>query len=110
RVLEPLIDLARLSTCGTHILALHHNGKGGDLRDAGDAVMGSTGFFGAVDALLTMRKKERVRTIQSTQRYGVDLPETIVNLDPETGIVNAAGDMTEFTLNERKKAVLDVSG
>ncbi len=54
------------------------------MRDAGDAVMGSTGFFGAVDALLTMRKKEKVRTIESTQRYGEDLPETIVHLDPET--------------------------
>jgi len=109
RQLEPLIDMARLSACGTHILALHHNGKGGDLREAGDAVMGSTGIFGAVDALLTMRKaKEKTRTIESTQRYGLDLAETIVHLDPETGIVSPAGDMQEFLLNERKRAVLEV--
>ncbi len=110
RVLEPLIDLARISTSGTHILALHHNGKGGDIREAGDAVMGSSGIYGAVDCLVTMRKKEKVRTIESSQRYGEDLPETIVHLDQVTGIVSAAGDMKEFTLNERKKAVLDVMG
>jgi predicted ATP-dependent serine protease len=110
RALEPLIDLARVADCGVHIMALHHNGKGGDLREGGDAVMGSTGFFGAVDTLLTMRKRERIRTVESIQRYGEDLPETIVHLDAETGMVQAFGDMKTFTLNERKKAVLDVLG
>jgi len=110
RALEPLIDLARSSDCQTHILALHHNGKGGDLRESGDAVMGSTGFFAAVDTLLTMRKREKARTVESTQRYGEDLPETIIHLEPETGIVTAAGDMKTFSLNERKRAVLDVMG
>lgn len=110
RALEPLIDLARTSQCQTHILAVHHNGKGGDLRDGMDAVMGSTGLGAAVDALITERKREKVRTIETTQRYGEDLPETIVHLDPETGIVTAAGDMSEFTLNERKKAIIDSIG
>jgi hypothetical protein len=110
RSLEPLVDVARSSRCQTHILMVHHNGKGGDMREAGDAVMGSTGFFGAVDTLLTMRKREKARTIESTQRYGEDLPETIIHLDPETGVVSACGDMKEFTLSERKKAVLGVLG
>ncbi|HYW72105.1 MAG TPA: AAA family ATPase [Pyrinomonadaceae bacterium] len=108
RQLEPLIDMARLSKCQTHIMALHHNGKGGDLRETGDALLGSTGFFGAVDTLLTVRKRDKARTIESVQRYGEDLPETIIQLDPGTGIVSACGDMKEFTLSERKKAVLDV--
>lgn len=110
RQLEPLIDLARSSACQTHIMALHHNGKSGDVREAGDAVMGSTGFFAAVDTLLTMRKREKARTIESAQRYGEDLPETIIHLDPETSRVSAWGDMKSFTLNERKKAVLDIMG
>jgi hypothetical protein len=80
------------------------------MREAGDAVTGSTGFFGAVDALLTMRKRERSRTIETTQRYCEDLPETIVRLDPVSGSVDAAGDMAEFTLNERKRAVLESMG
>ncbi len=108
--LEPLIDLARNSKCQTHIMALHHNGKSGDLRENGDALLGSTAFFGMVDTLITMRKREKVRTVESTQRYGEDLPETIVHLDPITGVVDAAGDMKEFSLNERKKAVLESIG
>jgi putative DNA primase/helicase len=105
--LEPLIDLARNSKCQTHIMALHHNGKSADLRESGDAVLGSTAFFGIVDTLVTMRKRERARTIETVQRYGEDLPETIVHLDAETRIVSAAGDMKDFTLNERKRLVLE---
>lgn len=108
--LEPLVDLARNSKCQTHIMSLHHNGKGGDLREAGDAVLGSTALFGIVDTLITMRKRERARTIETVQRYGEDLPETILHLDPESGIVSDAGDMAEFTLNQRKKAVLESIG
>jgi predicted ATP-dependent serine protease len=108
--LEPLIDLARNAKCQTHIMALHHNGKSGDLRESGDALLGSTAFFGIVDTLITMRKREKARTVETIQRYGEDLPETIVHLDTETGIVTAAGDMSDFTLNERKKAVLESMG
>ena len=108
--LEPLIDLARASACQCHIMAVHHNGKGADLRESGDAVLGSTAFFGVVDSLLTMRKRERARTLETVQRYGEDLAEIIVHLDPETGIGEAAGDMKDFTLNERKKLVLESIG
>ena len=110
RELEPILDLARTSKCQPHIMFLHHNGKGGDLRESGDAVLGSTALFGIVDTLITGRKREKVRTIETTQRYGEDLSETIVHLDPETGIVSAAGDMKDFTLNERKKLVLESLG
>lgn len=110
RSLEPLIDLARTSKSQAHILSCHHNGKGGDLRDGGDAVLGSTALFEIVDALLTMRKKEKVRTIESTQRYGEDLPETIIRLDPQTGGLESIGDMKTFTLDERKKAIMDAVG
>jgi len=109
RQLEPLIDLARLSDCQSHIMTLHHNGKNGE-RESGDALLGSTGFFGAVDTLLTMHKRERARTVETIQRYGEDLPETIVHLDPETGAVDAAGDMKTFLLEERKSAILETIG
>ncbi|CAN5460273.1 hypothetical protein BH20ACI3_BH20ACI3_41910 [soil metagenome] len=110
RQLEPLIDLARLSKCQTHLLCLHHNGKGGDMREGGDAVLGSTALFAVVDALLTMRRKDKMRTLESAQRYGDDLPETIVHLDPLTGMINASGDLKTFTMNERKRSVLDALG
>ncbi|MDQ3816074.1 MAG: AAA family ATPase [Acidobacteriota bacterium] len=106
RALEPLIDLARRSGC--HILAVHHNGKGE--RDGGDALLGSTGFFGAVDTLITMKRREQARTVQTTQRYGEDLPETVAYLDQETGVVKLGGDMATIQVDKRVADVLDAIG
>lgn len=106
RGLEPLIDLARTSGC--HIHALHHNGKGE--RDGGDSLLGSTGFFGAVDSLLTMKRRERVRTLETLQRYGEDMPETVIHLDTETGIVTAGGDLSALQIGEHKTKVLEALG
>ena len=106
RELEPLIDLARESGC--HILALHHNGKGE--REGGDAVLGSTGFLAAVDALLTMKKRERVRTLETLQRYGEDLPETVVRLDEGTGLISPAGDLHTLQIEEHQTKVLEALG
>lgn len=108
RGLEPLIDLARLSECQCHILAVHHNGKGE--RENGDALLGSTGFFGAVDTLLTMKRREQVRTLQTAQRYGEDIPETVAHLDNETGIVMVGGDLTSLQIGERKEKILEAIG
>lgn len=108
RGLEPLIDLARTSDCQCHIMAVHHNGKGE--REGGDALLGSTGFFGAVDALLTMKKRDRVRTLETLQRYGEDIPETVVHLDAETGLVTAGGDLHALQVEEHKTKVLEALG
>jgi hypothetical protein len=108
RELEPLIDLARESECQCHILTLHHNGKGE--RESGDSLLGSTGFFGAVDTLLTMKKSKGVRTLETTQRYGEDLPETVVRLETETGAVKADGDMQTLMLRQRQEAVWENLG
>lgn len=90
--MEPFIDLARASGC--HILCVHHAGK--LERDGGDGVLGSTGFFAGVDTLLEMRReKDGRRTIQTVQRYGDDLPQTVVALDRETGLVAPAGAVEE---------------
>lgn len=108
RELEPLIDLARFSECQCHIHALHHTGK--VEREGGDGVLGSTGFFGAVDTLLIMRRREKARTLETLQRYGEDMPETVAHLDAETGLVSPGGDMQKLALAERKTAVLDNLG
>ncbi len=105
--LEPLIALARNSGC--HLLCVHHLGKGE--RDGGDAVLGSTALFGAVDTLLKMKRSgSAARTIEAIQRYGDDLPETVVHLDPQTGIVKAAGDVAVLRLEEAGQAILDALG
>jgi hypothetical protein len=107
RALEPLLDLARATGC--HLLCLHHLGKGE--RSGGDAVLGSTALFGAVDTLLLMKRApEGQRTIETIQRYGDDLPATVVRLDPETGLVSAAGDVAALKLAEAGKAVLEALG
>ncbi len=102
RALEPFIDLARKMGC--HILALHHDGKGE--RDGGDAVLGSTALFGAVDCHIQMKKRERGRTILTTQRYGEDLPETVVELDAETGLITAQGDLQKVLQDDKKSEIL----
>jgi hypothetical protein len=102
RGLEPLIDLARVSEC--HILALHHDSKMD--RSGGDALLGSTALFGAVDCHIQLKKREGGRTLLTTQRYGDDIPETVIELNKETGTVSATGDLSEFIRRKAKEAIL----
>ncbi|MCA1578343.1 MAG: AAA family ATPase [Acidobacteria bacterium] len=106
KVLEPLIDLARESGC--HILAVHHNGKGE--RDGGDSLLGSTAFFGAVDTLLIMRRKENNRFVYSEQRYGENLSATLAHLDKETGKVTPGGALETIQIDTCKRRVLESLG
>jgi 5S rRNA maturation endonuclease (ribonuclease M5) len=106
RGLEPLIDLARKTNC--HILALHHDSK--MERSGGDAMLGSTALFGAVDCHIQMRKRDNGRTIATSQRYADDLPETVIELDKETGIVTAQGDFQSYILKKVKTEILKVVG
>jgi Mrp family chromosome partitioning ATPase len=106
RALEPLIDLARKTAC--HILALHHDGKGE--RDGGDALLGSTALFGSVDCHIQMKKRERGRTISTTQRYGEDMPETVVELEAQTGLVIAQGDLQTVLQADKKAQILTALG
>lgn len=107
RQLEPLIDLARQTGC--HLLCAHHLSKGE--RSGGDAVLGSTALFGAVDTLLLMKRSaDGLRTIETIQRYGDDLTPTIVKLDPMTGIVSAGGDVASLKLKDACTTVLKAIG
>src|SRR5262249_56000344 len=78
--LEPLLVLARET--GAHVLCVHHAGKGE--REGGDSILGSTAIFAAVDTALMMKRSDRYRTVTSQQRYGDDLPETVLHFDPAT--------------------------
>jgi len=78
RELEPVIELARRTGC--HIAVTHHLGK--QAREGGDDVLGSTAIFGAVDTLvLFRRRKDNLRVLQTIQRYGTDLGETVIPMD-----------------------------
>jgi len=106
RGMEPIIDLARVTGC--HILCVHHCGKGE--RDGGDALLGSTALFGAVDTLLLMKRKEQARTLHTVQRYGEDVPETVAHLDAEIGIVAAGGELAMLQIEGREREVLEAMG
>lgn len=104
--LEPIIELARRTTC--HICATHHAGK--MERGGGDDVLGSTAIFGSVDSLLTMRRREYGRTLQSIQRYGRDLDEAVVLLDESSGLIRLGGDIEGLKLERAKDAIREVLG
>ena len=102
RALEPLVELARASGC--HVLCVHHEGK--TERPGGDAILGSTALFGAVDTAMMMKRRDERRVIESIQRYGEDLPATVVTLDPVSGRVSAAGEVAVLQLDETCDRVL----
>ena len=86
--LGPLIDVARQT--GTHILCLHHSSKL-TKTEAIDAPIGSTALSGAVSTLLVMKRTERYRTLQTVQRIGEDLPETVLHFDAATKRLSLGG-------------------
>lgn len=86
--LGPLIDIARQT--GTHILCLHHSSKLAK-TEAIDAPIGSTALGGAVSTLLVMRRTETYRTLQTVQRIGEDLPETVLQFDATTKRLSLGG-------------------
>jgi hypothetical protein len=101
--LEPLLLLARDTGC--HILACHHLGK--MEREGGDAILGSTALFASVDTALLLRRRESGRVASSIQRYGVDLPPTLLAFDAETGIVGAGPPVAEAELAQAAEGVLE---
>jgi hypothetical protein len=102
--LEPLEQIAR--TTGCHIMLIHHANKGIG-REGGDMILGSTALFGGVDCALIMRRTENHRTIESIQRYGEDLPRTVLSFDPVTGVTTSGGTLEDAQLAECGKDVLE---
>ena len=102
RVTEAIATMARMS--GSHIMMLHHASKAD--RDAGDAVLGSTAIYGSVDTLLAMRSREGRRTLESRQRYGNDMEETVLELDQGTGLLMAAGSLEEVEQRDVREAIM----
>jgi hypothetical protein len=89
--MEPLGSLARES--GAHLAFTHHGRKGEG--SGGDTVLGSTALFGGVDTLLEMRRSGDRRTIGSIQRYGNNMPESVIEMDAATFRVSLAGTRKE---------------
>ena len=105
--LEPLLILARET--GAHVLVIHHLGKG-ERSEATDAILGSTALFGGVDTALVMKRSERYRTIQSVQRYGTDLLETVLEFDPERRTTSLGAGKAEAEEQRIGEAILEYLG
>jgi hypothetical protein len=104
-VLEELMQIARDTNC--HILLIHHANKG-MMREGGDSILGSTAIFGSVDCALIMKRNESYRTIESMQRYGVDLPRTVLTFDVATGLTSSGGSLEDVEVDQCKEAIVDL--
>lgn len=102
--MDPLMALAR--ECGAHIAFTHHGTKA-QCADPGDAALGSTALFGGVDTLVYLRKTQNYRTIGSIQRYGDDLPETILTLDGAAWTVSLGALRKADDRRAAAQAILD---
>ena len=103
RALEPLLDLAR--RLNTHILATHHSPKS---DESADGVLGSTAIFGTVDCLIRIRLgASGERTMTTVQRYGADLPGTVLHLDEATGRTSAVGLKSDQAIARLSSTLLE---
>lgn len=105
--LEPLLSLARET--GVHVLVVHHAGKGD--RTGGDSILGSTAIHGSVDTAIFIRRHDRgddgYRSISSSQRYGEDLPETVLIFDPETKSMTLGDPKCDMDLKKVKRGIFE---
>ncbi len=77
RALSKILEVARSSQA--HIICSHHMNKGE--RAGPEGILGSTAIFGGVDSALILTRNATQRCLQSVQRYGDDLPETVLKYD-----------------------------
>jgi hypothetical protein len=102
-VTDVLIELARLTNAA--LLMLHHSGRNPS-SEIVDAPMGSTAWSAAFDTILVLRKSERYRTLASEGRTGESFPETIIEMEPDTRRVTAAGTKAAVAEADVRAAVL----
>jgi hypothetical protein len=103
--LGPLIDVSR--EIGTHVMVLHHSGKGAGKPDPIDSPLGSTAIGGAVSTLIVLKRTESYRTIQTVQRVAQAMPETVLNFDPETRRLSIGGTRFEADRKACEAAILE---
>lgn len=103
--LGPLIDLSRETS--THVMVLHHSGKGIGKADPVDSPLGSTAIGGAVSTLVVLKRTEAHRTIQTVQRIGKAMPEMVLNFDSETRRLSIGGTRLEADQEKCESAIVE---
>ena len=104
RKLEPMLHLARET--GAAVVLVHHAGK--SKRADIDSVLGSTALTGSVDTLLVLKRSDRYRTVATIQRVGVDVPQTVVSLDEESGRVSSGPTREAADQGTLQTAIVEV--
>ena len=107
RAIAPYLNLAR--TTRTCILFAHHNRKG-EGGDTGEELLGSTAIRGSIDTTLIIRTEGDRRVMETTQRYGANMPETYLDIDEATGRVQAAGEKRETRRSDMRENILYIVG
>lgn len=102
-----MTDLTRLaSETNCHIQLTHHANSRAGL--SGDNVLGSTALWAGVDTLLLIdRKPNGQRILTTSQRYGVNMPPTVIAMDPQTFRIHAAGSPSEPEQDDIGAQILD---
>jgi hypothetical protein len=100
---DAVIELARLANAS--LVMLHHSGKT-RRTDIVDEVMGSTAWAAAVDTVLVLRRSERCRTLASEQRFGENLSETVLTMDPKTHRVAGGGPKADADREAMGEAII----
>jgi hypothetical protein len=101
--LTPLLELAR--SHAAHLMALHHARK--SAGDGADATLGSTAIFGTVDTQISLKRTDARRTIDTIQRYGIDMETTVLNFDPETKMAFLGGTKEDDDLLKIGEGILE---
>jgi hypothetical protein len=81
-------------------------GKGLKL-DPVDSPLGSTGIAGACSSLIILKRTEAYRTIQTVQRIGQDMPETVLAFDPDAKRLSVRGTRFEADRGECEVEILE---
>jgi len=101
KAIDPFLHMARES--GAHLLLVHHAGKGD--RSGGDALLGSTGIFATVDTCLMQKRSDKYRTIESINRYGNDIEETVLEWHEDTRAISLGGTKKETDVVRLKEEI-----
>lgn len=106
RAMEPWVDISRRTGC--HVMCVHHMNK--TMREVTDldTLNGSVGFAGAIDAGLLLTRFETDRAIASFNRYGTDLPPTRLVMNPDSGVITAAGPAAVDPVSRHTNNILNL--
>ncbi len=108
-LMEPIIAICLEEDCA--VVFNHHAGK--QDRPDGDDILGSTALLGGVDTAIIIKKidldrppRQRRRIFFTIQRYGEDMPQTILRLLPD-GSLETAGTLDESELEDVRALIME---